>query len=176
MSATSEEVFGVEVKVPKLPFPRMTMAEAVKLLANEGYTPTEEGDLDAEGEKLLCEVIKKKHKHEFVFVTEYPWAVRPFYHMKNDKGLTKSYDLIWKGLEITTGAQREHRHDILKDQAIEKELDLKLIKDYLEFFKYGCPPHGGFGLSPTRFIMLLLGLGNVREVTFLPRDTDRLNP
>ncbi|MBU4241818.1 MAG: aspartate--tRNA(Asn) ligase, partial [Nanoarchaeota archaeon] len=121
---------------------------------------------------------KEKHNHEFVFVTEYPWSVRPFYHMKKEgtKDLTKSYDLLWKGLEITTGAQREHRLDILKEQAVEKGLDLDLIKDYLNFFKFGCPPHGGFGFSPTRMLLLLLNLKNVREVTFLPRDTGRLNP
>lgn len=174
-----KEVFGAEVVVPELPFPRVTMAEAVEMLKKEkNYTPSEEGDLDAEGEKLLCEIIKEKHNHEFVFVTEYPWSVRPFYHMKKEgtKDITKSYDLLWKGLEITTGAQREHRHDVLKEQAAEKGLDLKLIKDYLNFFKFGCPPHGGFGFSPTRMLLLLLNLHNVREVTFLPRDTARLNP
>ncbi|MBU2589429.1 MAG: aspartate--tRNA(Asn) ligase [Nanoarchaeota archaeon] len=174
-----KKVFDADVVVPKLPFPRVTMAEAVKMLKEEkNYTPSEEGDLDAEGEKLLCELIKEKHGHEFVFVTEYPWSVRPFYHMKKEgtKDLTKSYDLLWKGLEITTGAQREHRLDILKEQAVEKGLDLDLIKDYLNFFKFGCPPHGGFGFSPTRMLLLLLNLKNVREVTFLPRDTGRLNP
>ncbi|GAI11523.1 unnamed protein product, partial [marine sediment metagenome] len=90
--------------------------------------------------------------------------------------LTKSFDLIWKGTEITTGAQREHRYKILKEQAKEKKISLKLIKDYLNFFRYGCPPHGGFGFSPTRILMLLLGIKNVREVTFLPRDTQRLTP
>jgi aspartyl/asparaginyl-tRNA synthetase len=79
-------------------------------------------------------------------------------------------------MEITTGAQREHRFDKLKTQAQEKNLNLEPIKDYLNFFKYGCPPHGGFGLSPTRMLMLLLNIKNVREVTFLPRDTERLNP
>lgn len=170
------EVFGVEVEVPKLPFPRLTMEEALRLLKSKNYSS--EGDLDAEGERLICEIIKEKFNHDFVFITEYPWSVRPFYHMRKEesKNLTKSYDLLWRGLEITTGAQREHRYEILKQQAIEKKLNLDLIEDYLNFFKYGCPPHGGFGLSPTRVLIILLGIKNVREVTFLPRDMKRLRP
>jgi len=168
--------FNVEIEVPKIPFPRIRMKDALALLKKErGYKSSCE-DLDAEGEKLICELIKEKYNHDFVFITDYPWSVRPFYHMKQDKTTTKSYDLIWRGLEITTGAQREHRHEILKKQAVEKKINVKLIEDYLNFFKYGCPPHGGFGLSPTRVLMIMLGLGNVREATFLPRDTERLRP
>ncbi|MDI6737216.1 MAG: aspartate--tRNA(Asn) ligase [Nanoarchaeota archaeon] len=170
-----KEVFGADIEVPSLPFPRVTMKEALKMLSEKGYKNTT-GDLDAEGEKLIHQIIRDKYKHDFVFVTEYPWHIRPFYHMRSDPETTKSFDLIWKGLEITTGAQREHRHDILKQQAIEKGLNLEVIQDYLNFFKYGCPPHGGFGLSPTRVLMLLLNINNVREVTFLPRDTERLRP
>ncbi len=169
-----KEVFGVEVNVPKLPFPRITMAEAIALLKKE-YKHSCVGDLDPEGEKLLCEHFKKTQGHEFVFVKDWPLDVRPFYHMR-ENGYSKSYDLLWKGMEITTGAQREHRYELLKKQAQEKKVDIKAIKDYLNFFKYGCPPHGGFGLSPSRVMMLLLGIKNVREVTFLPRDTERLNP
>jgi len=172
-----KQVFGAEIIVPKLPFPRITMEEAQKLLRKQGYKGPKD-DLDAEGEKMLCEIIKKKFDHEFVFVTEYPWSARPFYHMKKEgtKDITKSFDLVWKGTEVTTGAQREHRHDILKEQAKDKKVNLNLIKDYLNFFKYGCPPHGGFAISPTRFLMLMLDIKNVREVTFLPRDTERLTP
>ncbi len=170
-----KKVFGVEVVVPEIPFPRLTMEEVQKLIRKKGYNGPKD-NLDAEGEKLIHEIVKEKFNHEFVFVIDYPWSARPFYHMKKDKNLTKSFDLIWKGTEVTTGAQREHRHDILKSQASDKKINLELIKDYLNFFKYGCPPHGGFAVSPTRFLMLLLGVKNVREVTFLPRDTERLNP
>ncbi|MFT4282849.1 MAG: aspartate--tRNA(Asn) ligase [Candidatus Woesearchaeota archaeon] len=169
-----KEVFGVDVTVPSLPFPRITLDEALKILKSKGHVL--EDDLDPQGERMLYEYIKEKHGHDFVFVTEYPYSIRPFYHMKKEGGLTKSYDLLWRGLEITTGAQREHRYDVLKEQAIEKGLDLNLIDDYLKFFKYGCPPHGGFGLSPSRMVMILLGIKNVRDVTYLPRDTSRLNP
>lgn len=169
-----KEVFGVDVVVPKIPFPRITMDDALALLKKE-YKHSCVGDLDPEGEKLLCEHFKKLNGHEFVFVKDWPIDVRPFYHMR-ENGCSKSYDLLWKGMEITTGAQREHRYEILKKQAKEKNVPLAGIKTYLEFFKYGCPPHGGYGLSPTRMLMLLLGIKNVRDVTFLPRDTERLNP
>jgi nondiscriminating aspartyl-tRNA synthetase len=169
-----KEIFGVEVIVPKIPFPRITMAEALDLLKKE-YKHSCVGDLDPEGERLLCEHFKKSHGSEFVFVKDWSLEVRPFYHMR-ENGLSKSYDLLWKGMEITTGAQREHRYEILKKQAKEKKVPIEGIKEYLEFFRFGCPPHGGYGLSPTRVLMLMLGIKNVREVTFLPRDTERLNP
>jgi aspartyl-tRNA synthetase len=171
-----KKVFGVEVTVPQIPFPRLSMEEAQKLIRAKGYAGPRD-DLDAEGEKMLCEVVKEKFNHEFIFVKDYPISARPFYHMR-DGNLTKSFDLIWNGTEVTTGAQREHRYEILKKQAIEKGLNPESagMKDYMTFFRYGCPPHGGFAISPTRFLMLMLGIKNVREVTFLPRDTDRLNP
>ena len=173
-----KQTFGLEVIVPKLPFPRITMKEAHEVLKKEFSYKIKDSDLDPEGERLLCEYVKKKHGHEFVFVTEYPVSVRPFYHMRKEgeKEITKSFDLLWKGLEITTGAQREHRYEILKAQAEEKKVPIEGIAEYLKFFKYGCPPHGGYGLSPTRMLMILLGLKNVREATFLPRDPERLTP
>lgn len=171
-----KNVFGVEVVVPQIPFPRIPMAEVQKMVREKGYQGPRD-DLDAEGEKLIFEAVKEKFGHEFVFVKDYPISARPFYHMR-EGDLTKSFDLIWKGTEVTTGAQREHRIDILTKQAIEKGLNPESsgMKDYMNFFRYGCPPHGGFAISPTRFLMLMLGIKNVREVTYLPRDTDRLNP
>jgi len=150
------------------------MKDALALLKKE-YDHSCVGDLDPEGERLLCDYFKKTQDSEFVFVKDWPIEIRPFYHMR-ENGISKSYDLLWKGMEITTGAQREHRYEILKKQAKEKNVPLEGIKEYLEFFRYGCPPHGGYGLSPTRVLMLMLGIKNVREVTFLPRDTERLNP
>jgi aspartyl-tRNA synthetase len=96
-------------------------------------------------------------------------------HEDNPK-LTKSFDLLYKGLEVTTGAQREHRFDILEKQAKEKRMDLEALKDYMNFFRYGCPPHGGVGIGPGRFIMKILDLPSVKEATFLPRDVKRLRP
>jgi aspartyl-tRNA synthetase len=95
---------------------------------------------------------------------------------ENDPSTTKSFDLLWKGLEVTTGAQREHRLDVLERQAIEKGLSLNGIRFYLDFFKYGCPPHGGLGFGLTRMLMALFGVGNVREVTYLYRGPNRVTP
>ncbi|HOL17946.1 MAG TPA: aspartate--tRNA(Asn) ligase [Bacillota bacterium] len=177
--AAIKETFGVDVVVPELPFPRMSMEEAYQLLDEKGHElPEAKGDLDPEGERLVARHIMEKYGHEFVFVTDYPVAVRPFYHMRHEDRphLTKSYDLLWKGLEITTGAQREHRYDILARQAQEKGLSLEGIDFYLNFFKYGCPPHGGFGFGLTRMLMVLLNVANVREVTYLYRGPNRLTP
>lgn len=173
-------VFGTEIAVPNLPFPRVTMAEAYEILDQMGHhiERGEKGDLDPEGERLLYRHFQEKTGHDFVFVTEYPSAVRAFYHMRPDgkPHLTKSFDLLWKGLEVTTGAQREHRYDILVKQAEEKGLSLEPIQYYLDFFRFGCPPHGGYGFGLTRMLMVMLKLKSVREVTFLYRGVNRLTP
>lgn len=173
-----QKTFGLEIVIPRLPFPRLTVKEAEDIIVQQGHKLTPEGDLDPEGERLIAAFIKKKFGHEFVFVTDYPVSVRPFYHMRyaDMPDITKSFDLIWKGLEITTGAQREHRYDILVQQAREKGLKLEPIQYYLDFFKFGCPPHGGFGFGLTRMLMLIFGLKNVREVTYLYRGPNRLFP
>lgn len=175
-----KKFYGTEIIIPETPFPRVTMEEAYAILANEDYTVTraEKGDLDPEGERVLARHIMEKFGHDFVFVTDYPISVRAFYHMRHEDkpGLTKSFDLLWKGLEVTTGAQREHRHDILVRQAKEKGFTLKPLRHYLDFFKYGCPPHGGYGFGLTRMLMILLGLKNVREATYLYRGPNRLSP
>ncbi len=172
-----KEVFGVEVVVPALPFPRIKLAELYKELeVRYGYTcPIEEqDDLTTEAEKLCEQFAKEKYGHEFIFVTDFGARKRAFYHMRKD-GIPQGYDLIWKGVEITTGAQREHRYDILLQQAQEKGLD-KDVEFYLQFFKYGCPPHGGFGLGIDRITMNLLELANIKESMFLFRGPDRLTP
>ena len=170
--------FGVEVVVPERPFPRIDHATAVQIVTDSGYTiPRADGDLDPEAERRLAQHVKEAYGHEFVFVVDYPPARRAFYHMRHeDSGLTKGYDLLWKGLEITTGAQREHRHSKLVAQAVEKGMNEDEIGYYLDFFRYGCPPHGGFGLGLTRILMILTEVGNVREVTYLYRGPNRLTP
>lgn len=173
-----EEEFGTKLMVPRLSFPQVTMKEAKEILAKLKVPKEKEDDLSPEEERKLSEYILKKEGHEFVYVTEYPISTRPFYHMRLefDPGLTKSFDLLWKGIEITTGAQREHRLDVLKKQAKEKGLSLKSISFYLDFFKYGMPPHGGCALGPSRMLMKLFNLPNIREVTYLYRGINRLSP
>jgi nondiscriminating aspartyl-tRNA synthetase len=175
-----EKIFGVEVVVPTTPFPRIPMAEAYTILEGLGHEIQrgDKGDLDPEGERLLSRHVREKFGHEFVFVTDYPTGVRPFYHMRHvgSPELTKSFDLLWKGLEITTGAQREHRYEVLLRQAEEKQISQESIRFYLDFFRFGCPPHGGYGFGLTRFLMTLLGLKNVREATYVYRGVNRLTP
>ena len=141
-----------------------------------GYSvpESEKGDLTTEAEKLSYEWVKKHYNHEFLFVTDYDAEKRAFYHMRDENGVPQGYDLIWRGVEITTGAQREHRYDVLKKQAQEKGLD-KDVEFYLEFFAYGCPPHGGFGIGVDRLTMLLLGLP-IKEAMFIFRGPTRLTP
>lgn len=170
------ELFGKEVIVPTTPFPVMSLAELYTELEREfGYQipESERGDLTTDAEHLSYELVQKKFGHEFLFVTDFSAEKRAFYHMRKD-GVPQGYDLIWRGTEITTGAQREHRYDILKAQAEEKGL-AEDVKFYLEFFKYGCPPHGGFGLGLDRMTMLLFGLG-IKEAMFIFRGPNRLNP
>ncbi len=181
--AHGEEIkarFNADIEVPSLPFPRITMSEALAILKAEGYQvpPEKKGDIDPGGERVIGKYVKEKFNHDFVFLTDWPIAVRPFYHMRyaDAPGITKSFDLLGKGLEITTGAQREHRYDVLAQQATEKGLHHEPIQFYLDFFKYGCPPHGGFGFGLSRFMMILLDIPNIRETVYLFRGPTRLNP
>jgi aspartyl-tRNA synthetase len=173
-----KEMFDREVVVPKLPFPKLALLEAKKILAELKIPSEKPDDLSPEEERAISEWAKKEHGHEFLFLIDYPITIRPFYHMRHadNPGLTKSFDLLWNGLEITTGAQREHRHDVLIEQVKDKGFDPKGLKHYLDFFEYGCPPHGGFGAGGNRLIMQLLGLPNVREGIYLFRGVKRLTP
>jgi aspartyl-tRNA synthetase len=147
-----------------------------ELEARYGYTvpESEKGDLTTEGERMVAKLSQDMFGHEFLFITGYAKENRAFYHMRDEHGVPCGYDLIWKGCEITTGAQREHRFDILKAQAAEKGLG-KDIEFYLQFFKYGVPPHGGFAIGVDRLTMLLFNVG-IREAEFIFRGPDRLNP
>ncbi|AWR22244.1 aspartate--tRNA(Asn) ligase [Aurantimicrobium photophilum] len=174
-----KELFDVDVVVPTIPFPRIPLAEAKKIVAERGYeVPRKDDDMDPEGERQIAAYVAEKYGHEFVFLTDYATSIRPFYHMRNadDQTITNSYDLIWRGTEITTGAQREHRIDILEAQAREKGLDPTELEFYLDFFRYGVPPHGGFGMGLSRVMMLMLHQPNLREVTYLFRGPNRLTP
>jgi aspartyl-tRNA synthetase len=174
------ERMGFELEVPETPFPRLSMSEAYAILKAQDYAlpPERKGDIDPGGERLLGKYVKEKYGNDYVFIKDWPITVRPFYHMRHEdnQALTKSFDLLGGGLEITTGAQREHRYDVLLKQAEEKGLHPEPIQFYLDFFRYGCPPHGGFGMGLNRFLMVLLRLTNVREATYLFRGPNRLTP
>jgi aspartyl-tRNA synthetase len=173
-----KELFDLDVVVPAVPFPRIPLAEAREIVKARGYDiPRTDGDLDPEGERQISAHVQETYGHEFVFITDYHPEIRAFYHMRDpETGLTKSYDLLYKGVEITTGAQREHRVDVLEVQAREKGLDPEHLAFYFDFFRYGAPPHGGFGMGLARVLMLLLGQDSIREVTYLFRGPTRLAP
>ena len=167
-----------DLEIPSTPFPRITMEEAKERLAKSGVKAGRKYDISGEEEIELNKIIKEETGHDFVFVTDWPAEARPFYHMRyaDNPSLTKSFDLLYKGLEITTGSQREHRYEVLISQAKEKGMSVEPLSDYLNFFKFGCPPHGGAGIGPGRLVMKILDIPSVKEATFLPRDVRRLKP
>lgn len=172
-----KELFNVEVIVPTKPFPRIKLEELYKILEKEyGYKMNYEdvGDMNAESEKLASKYVKEKYDHEFVFITDFSAKKRAFYH-KRENGIPQGADLIWKGCETTTLALRENNYETLCKQAKEKGLDQD-VKFYLEFFKYGCPPHGGFAIGVDRITMLLLETGSLKETMFIFRGPSRLEP
>ncbi|MFA6755613.1 MAG: aspartate--tRNA(Asn) ligase [Bacilli bacterium] len=172
-----KELYGKEVVVPTCPFPVMKLPDVYKELEKRygmKFPDAVKGDLVTEAERKVEDLSKEMFNSEFLFITDYDASQRAFYHMRDKNGVPQGYDLIWRGCEITTGAQREHRYEILKKQAEEKGLG-KDVEFYLEFFKYGVPPHGGFGLGVDRLTMLLLGI-TIKEAMFIFRGPQRLNP
>lgn len=172
-----EKTFNVKISDTSVKIPRITFAEGKKILKEKfNYVGEREDDLERKEENLLCEYAKKEYNSDFIFITKFPFSARPFYHMLDENGLTNSYDLLFKGIEITTGAQREHRVDILEKQMIEKDVSPESLAFYLDFFKYGMPPHGGFAIGIARVLMQIFEIDNIREATFIYRGPTRLNP
>ena len=173
-----KELLNVDIVVPTVPFPRITMKEAYKVLRSLNIDIKDGEDFTKEQEVALCDYMEKKNGHQFFFVKEYPTKVRAFYTMakEDEPEYSKSYDLYFKDVEITSGAQREHRPDVLKRQIEERGIDPTPMTDYINFFKNGCPPHGGFGLGLDRLLMLLLDLPSLKESMYIFRGPDRLNP
>ena len=169
---------GLDIEIPSIPFPKISIKDVKEKLKKAGIKSEKFFDLSPEEEREISIIIKEELGHDFIFLTDYPIEARPFYHMRHEDNplLTKSFDLLYKGLEVTTGAQREHRYDVLVKQAKEKGMSVESLKYYLDFFKYGCPPHGGVGIGPGRLVMKMLDLASVKEATFLPRDVKRLTP
>ncbi|MCH5155727.1 MAG: aspartate--tRNA(Asn) ligase, partial [Clostridiales bacterium] len=173
--------FGTDIISLDYKIPRITLAEAYKILKDEmNYEVPRalKGDLDPDGEKLICKYVKEKFGSDFVFIIDFPAKARAFYSMKQDENpeLTKTYDLLFKGIEITSGAQREHRYENLKKNIEENGIKPESMTEYLDFFRYGAPTHGGFGLGITRTLVKLFDLPSVKDVTFLFRGPSRLKP
>jgi aspartyl/asparaginyl-tRNA synthetase len=168
-----KSLYGIELTTqPTVKY--MTLDEAKAILKkHEVSSLSKDEDLSDGDEKMLYEILGA----ELIFVSDYPIAKRPFYHMwDREKGTTKSFDLIFKGIEITSGAIRQYKLEEVRKQAIEKSVGLESITGYLQNFTWGCSPHGGFGLGVDRVIAKLLDLSSVKEAAFMPRDTERLTP
>ncbi|MBZ9686262.1 aspartate--tRNA(Asn) ligase [Clostridium estertheticum] len=166
------------VEFPKIgdQIPSMKLSEAIEILKNKYGKTDLINDLDPEGEKLICEYVKEKYNSDFIFLTHYPRSKRPMYTMPEGTESTHSFDLLFRGVEITTGGQRIHNYQQLKESISSKGLNLESFSGYLQVFKYGIPPHGGLAIGLERLTAQLLGLRNVREVTLFPRDRDRIAP
>lgn len=171
------EMYKVELQ-NEVKIPRITLEDAHKILLEKYNKKSPIGNIDAKGEELICDYVKKEYGTEFVFLTKYPVAKRPMYTMPDDedKTLTKSFDLIYDGLEITTGGQRINDYEMLKENIIKFGLNPEDFDFYLDTFKYGMPPHGGFAIGLERLTMKILKLSNIREATLVPRDMKRLTP
>jgi len=174
----AKELHILDVEVPSVPaaIPKIALDDALALLTEKYGKQAAGQDLDPEGERLLSEHIKETTGSEFVFVTDYPWEKRPMYTMPKGTGLTRSFDLLFRGLEITTGGQRIHTHDLLVENIRKKGLDPDAFSSYIENFAWGMPPHGGLAIGLERLTAQLLGLANVREASLFPRDRFRLTP
>jgi len=166
-----------ELKIPKKGIPAIKLVDAVNIINKIRKTKGEAIDLDPEGEKILGDYVQKKYGSDFVFVTEYPTSARPFYQMPTeDWRFTKSFDILFRGLELGTGAQRIHDPKMLQESMKKHHLNPKDFKDYINLFKWGMPPHGGWGLGLERFTKQWLALDNVRLASLFPRDVKRVKP
>jgi len=173
-AAREIELLGAQwPKVPKN-FPRVPYAEAKKIVKALGVGMG--ADLNDAAERALGEYFSEKYGTDFIFVVDYPEEVRPFYTMPKGDGLTRGFDLLFRGLEITSGGQRIHQPELIVQQLEKKGMNVEAFKDYIEVFRYGMPPHGGFAIGAERFTQKLLGLPNVRYARAFPRDRHRVTP
>ena len=172
------ELLKVEVTEPKTPFPELSFPKLYGILEGLGHKLPEDQDLDRESEKLLSEYVKSNHASDFFFVNRFPSKVKPFYVMRVDEEprYARSVDMMYKGLELSSGGQREHRHAKIIDQIREKGMDEEGLRWFTDPFRYGVPPHGGFSLGIERFTATLLNIPSVKEAALFPRDPERLSP
>lgn len=172
------KLLGVELpsveQIPAVPF-----RQAKELVAKKyGRAVRSPQDLEPEEEQLIGEYFKEEYGSDFVFVTHYPSGKRPFYAMEDpeDPTVTLSFDLLFRGLEVTTGGQRIHEYGKLIEKMEARGMTEEGLEEYLDAFRYGMPPHGGLGIGLERMTMQLLGEENIREASLFPRDLSRLKP
>lgn len=170
-------LLGIKLKVPKTPFPELKFPEVYDILRKKGKN-IDGKDLDSEAEKILWEYVQKKYSGvEFYFINKFPFKIKPFYvYCEEGEKYARSTDLYYKGMEMSSGGQREHRYEKIIKNLKEKGISSKSIEWFVKSFKYGAPPHGGFAIGIERLTQVLLNLSNIREAALFPRDTERLTP
>jgi nondiscriminating aspartyl-tRNA synthetase len=171
------ESFGAAIAMPER-IPRMHFLEALDIIASRGVNDAADGDISPEGEKVLCAHCEEHLGSSFVYVVGYPINKRPMYTMPDERlpGYTRSFDLLYRGIEITTGGQRINDYQMLRENIRAFGQNPADFREYLDVFKYGMPPHGGLGMGLERVTMKILNLKNIREATLFPRDMNRLSP
>ena len=170
------DILGKQITIPKRPYPLLSYSDCLKMVIENGIPLKDGDDLGTEGEKIIGDIMAAKG-NELYFIIEYPEEAKPFYIMeKKGTSLSFSFDLDYKGQEISSGGQREHRYPELLKRMEKKGLDPKDFEAYLEAFRYGMPPHGGWGIGVDRLVTKVLDLPNVREAILFPRDVSRLTP
>ena len=172
------ELLHAAIRIPPRPFPELRFPQIYEILEELGKPIGYGEDYDRESEMLLWKYVREKYGTDFFFVNRFPFRVKPFYVMRvdDDPRWARSVDLLYKGLELSSGGQREHRYDRIIQQLQEKEMTVESMEWFTKFFKYGVPPHGGFCLGIERLVMQLLNVGNIREVTLFPRTPERMLP
>jgi len=172
------EKLGKEVTIPKTPFPELRFPKIYEILEELGKPISKGEDLNRESEEVLGKYVKEKYKTDFFFVNRFPFVIKPFYVMRVDEEpqWARSIDLMFKGMEQSSGGQREHRYEKIMQQLKEKQMNIQGMKWFTDVFKFGVPPMGGFSIGIERFTQQLLDLENVREATLFPRDPERLLP
>jgi aspartyl-tRNA synthetase len=175
---TELELLKKEITIPRKPFPEIRFPQIYDILEEFGKRVDYGNDYDRESEGLLWQYIREKYQSDFFFVNRFPFKVKPFYVMRVDEepGWARSVDLIYKGLELSSGGQREHRYGKIMQQLDEKQMSRELMEWFTKFFRFGVPPHGGFCLGIERLVMQMLDIKNIREVTLFPRTPERLLP
>jgi nondiscriminating aspartyl-tRNA synthetase len=172
------ETLGKKVEKPATPFPEIRFPEIYEILKQYGKEIPYGEDLNREAEQSLARHMKEKTGHDFFFINRFPFAIKPFYVMRVDEDpeWARSVDLVYRGLELSSGGQREHRYEKLMEQVKIKKMTESEIAWFTENFKYGVPPHGGFSIGIERLTKQVLGIENIREATLFPRTPERLKP
>jgi aspartyl-tRNA synthetase len=168
----------LDLQTPKLPFPEVSFPDVYDTMESLGEPLPRDRDIDEPSQRALAKHVKDDTGSDFFFLNRFPSKVKPFYVMRVDDEpeFARSTDLVYKGLELSSGGQREHRHDKIVAQIEEKGLNSKSLEWFTEPFRYGVPPHGGYSFGIERFTSYLLGMENIKEAVLFPRDPERLQP